>query len=54
MSQDMMREFSEEIKQIKQDYAAPGKTKVVKHARSGRGSAMGVAGTPWYFEDGLT
>lgn len=54
VSQDMIREFNDEIKQIKQDYANPGKSRVVKHSRNGRANAMAVAGTPWYFEDQLS
>lgn len=54
VSRDMIQEFNDEIKQIKQDYANPGKSRVVHHTRNGRGSAMSAAGTPWYFEDELS
>lgn len=54
ISQDMIREFNDEIKQIKQDYANPGKSRVVKHKLGGRTTAMSAAGTPWYFEDQLS
>jgi len=55
ISQDMIREFDDQIKQIKQDYANPGKSRVVKHSnKNARNSAIGVAGTAWYFEDQLS
>ena len=54
LSRDMMIEFNEEIKSIKQDYANPGKSRVVKHKNSGVVSAVSAAGTPWYFEDQLS
>lgn len=54
VSRDMIAEFDEQIKQIKQDYANPSKSRVVKHSRGGRNTAMSVAGTPWYFEDELS
>lgn len=54
LARDMMQEFKDEVKEIKQDYANPGKSRVVKHGRSGRESAMSAAGTPWYFEDQLS
>ena len=54
LSRDMLLEFSEEIKSIKQDYANPGKGRVVKHKFGQRTTAMSAAGTPWYFEDQLS
>ena len=54
VSRDMIQEFNDEIKQIKQDYANPGKSRVVRHGKNTRESAMSVAGTPWYFEDQLS
>ena len=55
ISQDMLREFADEIKQIKQDYANPGKSRVVKHGnKRARETSMSVSGTPWYFEDQLS
>lgn len=54
VSQDMIREFNDEIKQIKQDYANPGKSRVVSHKYGMRTTAMSAAGTPWYFEDALS
>lgn len=54
VSQDMIREFNDEIKQIKQDYANPGKSRVVSHKYGRRTTAMSAAGTPWYFEDELS
>ena len=54
VSQDMIREFNDEIKMIKQDYANPGKSRVVKHKFGNRTTAMSAAGTPWYFEDELS
>lgn len=54
VSRDMIQEFNDAIKEIKQDYANPGKSRVVHHSRSGRETAMSAAGTPWYFEDQLS
>jgi len=54
LSRDMMVEFNEEIKAIKQDYANPGKGRVVKHKFGQRTTAMSASGTPWYFEDQLS
>jgi len=50
----MIVEFNEEIKAIKQDYANPGKGRVVKHKFGQRTTAMSASGTPWYFEDQLS
>lgn len=52
LSRDMMVEFSDSIKEIKQDYANPGKSRVVKN-RNMRRRAYPY-GTPWYFEDELS
>lgn len=52
IASDMMREFNDELKQIKQDYATPGKSRVVKNRRT-RQRAYPY-GTPWYFEDQLS
>lgn len=54
VSRDMIQEFNDAIKEIKQDYANPGKSRVVRHGKNSRESAMSVAGTPWYFEDQLS
>lgn len=52
LAQNMVKEFNDEIKQIKQDYANPGKSRVVKNSKTRR--ATNPMGTPWYFEDPIS
>lgn len=52
LARDMMQEFKDEIREIKQDYANPGKSRVVKSSRHRKRSWP--VGTPWYFEDELS
>lgn len=52
LSRDMMQEFNDEVKMIKQDYSNPGKTRVVKNRKTRQ--RVYPYGTPWYFEDLLT
>ena len=52
LARDMVKEFEDQIKQIKQDYANPGKSRVVKNSKTRR--ATNPMGTPWYFEDPIS
>jgi hypothetical protein len=55
LSRDMMQEFNDAIKEIKQDYANPGKSRTISHKnKRAHATAYAVAGTPWYFEDQLS
>ena len=52
VAKDMMREFNDEVKDLNQSYATPGKSKVVKSNKTRmHGNPFG---TPWYFEDQLS
>lgn len=52
VAKDMIREFNDEVKNLNQAYATPGKSKVVKGSKTRtRGNPFG---TPWYFEDQLS
>lgn len=52
LSKDMMKEFEDKIKEMRQDYASNGRSGVVKNRRTrARGWPVN---TPWYFEDELS
>lgn len=52
VAKDMMKEFKDEVKQLNQDYANPGKSRVVKNRKLRQ--KANPYGTPWYFEDELS
>lgn len=52
LGKDLMQEFNDEIRQINEDYAAPNKSRVVRHSKNH--VRRNPYNTPWYFEDELS
>lgn len=52
VAKDMLKEFTDEVRQLNQDYANPGKSKVVKNRKMRQ--RANPYGTPWYFEDPIS